>query len=314
MRKFLLSVGAMMASVAAFGQQDYQFSQYMFDRMSINPGFTGIDQKICATSFFRSQWAGFDGAPKTFLLNLHGPVPLLRGGVGLSLFNDKIGFFNNFSARLNYSYHHALPNGDVLGIGISAGFMSVSLKPDWVAIDPVNLDGSIPDGNQSSSTYDLGFGLYYKGKGWYAGLSATHLTESDLQNLNVKNARHIYLMGGYDYTLPSNPNLTIRPSMRLESDLTSTQLDINCNVLFNQMVWGGLSYRVKDAIVPMLGFQQKLDGNPKMPGMIRIGYSYDVTTSEIKTYSSGSHEIMLSYCFNIQPPPKIQKSKTVRFL
>lgn len=313
MRKFLLSMGAIVMGSVAYGQQDYQLSQFMYDRLSINPGYTGIDNKICATSFFRSQWSGFDGAPKTFLMNIHGPVPLLKGGVGLSLFSDKIGFFNNFSARLNYSYHLSIGNGDILGIGISAGLMKVSLKPDWIAIDPVNLDNSIPDGSQTQSTYDLAFGLYYKSTNWYAGLSATHLTESDLVNLNVKNARHYYVLGGYDFQLPNNPDIMIRPSFRLESDFTSTQLDFNANVLWKNMVWGGLSYRIKDAIVPMLGFQQPL-GNEKMPGMIRIGYSYDVTTSEIRDYSSGSHEIMLSYCFNLKPPVKITKSKTVRFL
>lgn len=319
MRKIILSAAGLIAGFASYAQQDYQFSQYMFDRLSINPGFAGIDNKICATGFFRSQWAGFDGAPKTFLFNVHSPVQKAHGGVGLSIFNDQIGFFNNFSARLSYSFHQPLNfgGGGILGIGISAGFMNVSLKPTWIAIDDVNQDGSIPDLNQnpSSSTYDLGFGLYYKTNTWYAGISATHLTESDLSALNVKNARHFYVIGGYDWTTP-NPDFTLRPSFRVESDFTSTQVDINVNVLWRTMVWGGLSYRIKDAIVPMFGYQMPLDfgDGKKNKGMLRIGYSYDVTTSEIKDYSSGSHEIMVSYCFNVNPVKPLQKSKTVRFL
>jgi len=100
----------------------------------------------------------------------------------------------------------------------------------------------------------------------------------------------------------------------LESDATSTQVDINANVLWRNMFWGGLSYRIKDAIVPMLGYQKAIGDPKKMPGMIKIGYSYDETTSEIKNYSKGSHEFMVSYCFNVVPVPTLQKSKTVRFL
>ena len=314
MKKLILSAAAVISGFCAFGQQDYQFSQFMFDRLSINPGYAGIDNKICATGIYRNQWTGFDGAPQTFLFNAHGPVPIARGGVGLSLFNDKIGFFNNFTARLNYSYHLPVGStGDILGIGVSVGFMSLSVNPTWVAIDPVADDGSIPVNSTSESTMDFGFGLYYKGKDFYAGLSATHLSESELTNLSVENTRHYFIIGGWNKQL-SDPAWMLRPSARIESDGTSTQVDANFNVLWNQMAWLGVSYRIKDAIVPMFGFQQKLGTSSKMPGMLRIGYSYDVTTSDIKNYSSGSHEIMVSYCFNVSIPTPIQKSKTVRFL
>lgn len=316
MRKLLLSTVGLLIGVSAYTQQDYQFSQFMFDRLSINPGYAGIDNKICATGFFRQQWAGgFDGGnPQTVLFNGHGPVKALRGGLGLNFYNDNIGFFNNTSLRGSYSYHLSGIGNGLLGIGVSVGFMNVSLKPNWISITPVDQDDAIPDGNESQMTYDLGLGLYYRTDVWYVGLSATHLTESDLKNLNVKNARHYYVIAGYDITI--NPQFMIRPSMRIESDATSTQLDFNVNGLYsitdNNGVWAGLSYRIKDAIVPMVGYQQAFRG--KNPGMLRIGYSYDVTTSEIKNYSNGSHEIMVNYCFNIVPVPKVAKSKTVRFL
>lgn len=313
MRKFLLSAAGLLIGVSAYSQQDYQLSQYMFDRLSFNPAFAGIDNKICATGIFRQQWAGFTGSPQTMLLNVHGPVKQIRGGAGLSLYNDKIGFFNNFALKASYSYHLTLGTG-ILGIGVSAGFMSVSVKPTWVAITSPTLDDAIPDNNVSQTTYDLGFGLYYRANNWYAGLSATHLTESDITKLNVKNTRHYFITAGYDYQL--NQQLTLRPSFIVKSDATSTQLDVNFNALYSLSdkngIWAGVSYRVKDAIVPMVGYQQAL--GDKNPGMLRIGYTYDVTTSEIKSYSSGSHEIMVNYCFNINPVPKIQKSKTVRFL
>jgi type IX secretion system PorP/SprF family membrane protein len=312
MKKLILSTVAVVSGFCAFGQQDYQLSQFMYDRLSINPGYAGIDNQICATGIFRNQWSNFDGAPTTFLFNVHGPVPMLRGGAGLSVFSDKIGFFSNTTLKLSYSYHLAIGNGDLLGIGLSVGYMSLSLDPTWIAITAPNLDNAIPDEKKADSAMDFGFGLYYKGKNYYAGLSATHLSESDLTDLNVQNARHYFVLAGYDHPLGSS--FVLRPSTRIESDGTSTQADINFNVLWNSMAWLGFGYRVKDALVPMFGFQQKVGTSGKMPGMVRIGYSYDVTTSDIKNYSSGSHEIMVGYCFNVVIPPTVQKSKTVRFL
>jgi len=310
MRKILLVAASAFIGISAYSQQDPQYSHYMFDRLSINPGYTGIDNKICITGIFREQWAGFEGQPQTFLLNVHGPVKTLRGGVGLSYFNDQLGFFKHNVARLSYSYH--LPAGPgILGMGISAGIISSALNPTWVAIDPVASDGAIPDASISQTTYDIGFGLYYKTNDLYVGLSSTHLTESDLNTLNVKNSRHYFLIAGWDKMI--NQQLTIRPSTRVESDGTSTQIDLNVNGLYNftQTIgaWLGVGYRVKDAIVPMFGYQQVMGS-----GMLKIGFSYDVTTSEIKNYSSGSIEGMVNYCFTVDKPPVIQKSKNPRFL
>lgn len=310
MRKILLTATAAFIGISAFSQQDPQFSHYMFDRLSINPGYTGIDNKICITGIFREQWAGFEGQPQTFLLNVHGPVKILRGGAGLSYYNDQLGFFKHNVARLSYAYHLPVGRG-LLGMGLSAGIISSALNPTWVAIDPVASDGAIPDASISQTTYDLGFGLYYKTDELYVGLSSTHLSESDLNTLNVKNSRHYYVLAGYDFTI--NPQLKLRPSTRVESDGTSTQIDLNVNALFllndKSGVWGGLGYRVKDAVVPMFGYQQVMGS-----GMLKIGFSYDVTTSEIKDYSSGSIEGMVNYCFTVDKPPVIQKSKNPRFL
>jgi hypothetical protein len=95
----------------------------------------------------------------------------------------------------------------------------------------------------------------------------------------------------------------------VKSDAASTQIDLNVNVLFNKMVWAGVSYRFADAVAPMLGYQKQIGG-----GLMRIGYAYDVTTSKLKGYSNGSHDIMVNYCFNLDKPIPVQKSKNPRFL
>lgn len=321
MRKILASAAIALACFASNAQQDYQFTHYMFDRLSFNPAYAGIEGKFCATGMYRNQWSGgFDnGQPKSFLFNFSLPVPVLHGGVGLSFFSDKLGFQSNTVARLSYSFHQYINNVGTLGGGLSAGIINVAYKPDWISIDDYTLDGAIPDGSVSQTTYDLSLGVYLKGTNYYAGISSTHLTESELASVNFANRRHYHIFGGYDWNTPWVANLQINPSVYVKSDATSTQVDINLRGTWTQMpwaAWGGVGYRVKDAIMPMVGglfnFVDAQSG--KVRGTLRLGYAYDITTSEIKNYSSGSHDIFVSYCFDIVKPPVRTKYKTVRFL
>ena len=129
-----------------------------------------------------------------------------------------------------------------------------------------------------------------------------------MNTLNVQNVHHYWITAGYNYSI--SPDLMLRPSLLIKSDASSTIMDININVLFKNMLWGGLTYRMGDELAPMLGGQYTLSNG----GTIRVGYSYGITTSVIGDYSSGSHDIMLNYCFNLSKPPVIEKSKNPRFL
>ena len=108
-------------------------------------------------------------------------------------------------------------------------------------------------------------------------------------------------MGGYNWALGGNDNHMLKPQIFVKSDGSSTQVDVNATFLLNNMVWAGVSYRTQDAIAPMIGYQHAFEKS-----MLKIGYSYDVTTSELSNYSSGSHEIMLNYCFKIEKKPDVQ--------
>ncbi len=311
MRGILTAVACAVVTGASFAQQDPQFTQYMFDRLSVNPGFAGTTGSICATAIMRQQWSGFDGAPKTGLINLHAPIAKINSGVGLSVYMDKLGQLNSTAARLSYAYHFRLSGTSVLSVGVYAGLTSRTLGNDWVAVDPVADDAAIPANGRSDSGFDLGAGLYYKGPKVWAGLSSTQLPEAELSDVSIKNVRHYYAQGGFDWWIGGDKKYTLQPSVLVKSDGTSTQLDLNALFLYDDMVWIGAGYRTEDAIAPMIGYQHRF---PKGNSMFRIGYSYDVTTSELRNYSSGSHEVMLSYCFNVVKPPVIEIYKHPRFL
>lgn len=313
MKKVLcvLSIAFISVTTKISAQQDYQFTHYMYDNLSFNPGYAGLNKAICGTMIFRQQWTGFDGRPQTGLLNVHAPVKFLRGGIGLTYVNDQLGFEKNNMARLSYSYHLGLPTG-TLGIGVSAGIIQKSINAGWITPDgtPWQSDASILSQQASDLVPDINFGVFYKdfNDRLYMGISATHLGQFSMDALNLQNVHHYFITAGYKAKL--NGDFDLRPSVMVKSDARSTQIDLNVNVLFKNMLWAGVSYRFSDMVAPMIGYQ-KIDKNGSA---IRVGYAYDVTTSKLRGYSNGSHDIMVNYCFNLEKPPVVQKSKNPRFL
>lgn len=317
MKKIITALSVFAVALAGTAQQDYQFTHYMFDNLSFNPGYAGITNSICGTIMGRQQWAGFDGSPTTGLVNVHMPVKLLRGGVGLTYLNDQLGFEKNNIARLSYSYHLGGIGPGTLGIGISGGIVQKSIDANWITPDgtPASNDPTINTGgvlgnvsNISELVSDFNLGAFYQAPNMYFGLSATHIGQAEMLDLNVQNVHHYWLTAGY--THPFNPNLKLRPNILVKSDVASTQIDLNANVLYKDKVWGGLTYRLGDAIAPMIGYQHQFSPN----ATLRAGYSYGITTSQIKSYSSGTHDFMINFCFNMEKPPILQKSKNPRFL
>ena len=307
-KKLFTAVVLIGSSYIGFAQQDAQFSQNMFNKLAINPGYAGSTNAICGTLLGRQQWMSFPGAPKSFLLSVDAPVKMIHGGAGLTVMQDQLGFDKTIVANLTYSYRMPLFAGE-LGIGLNGGIVNKSLNGDWIAIDGYENDNAIPNNGVSDLVFDLGFGVFYNmADELYLGISSTHLPASTITATDLKFdlARHYYIMAGYNYPLPGNPMIELKPSVFVKTDAASTQLDVNCNIMYNKMFWGGVSYRVSDAIVAMLGFQHSSG--------VKVGYSYDVTTSTLKNHSSGSHELMLGYCFKLPEKNKLQKHKNVRFL
>jgi type IX secretion system PorP/SprF family membrane protein len=313
MKKPLLLVLILSLFGGVNAQQDYQITHYMFDNLSFNPGYAGLNNNICATIIGRQQWAGFDGSPTTALVNIHAPVKMLRGGLGLTYVSDQLGFEKNNIARLNYSYHLGVGAGQ-MGIGLSLGILQKSFGADWITPSGTStasgniVDGLIPDENASGIVPDINLGVFYKTSELYLGLSTTHVGGFEMGNLNVQNVHHYWITAGYNYDI--NPDIKLRPSLLIKSDASSTIMDLNVNALYKNLLWAGVTFRVGDAIAPMLGYQHSFENNSSL----RVGYAYGITTSVLGSYSNGSHDIMLNYCFSLDKPPVFEKSKNPRFL
>ncbi|MCH2213808.1 MAG: type IX secretion system membrane protein PorP/SprF [Flavobacteriales bacterium] len=321
MKRLSLSLAILLASTTLVkSQQDPQFSQFMYDRLSINPAYAGSKDAICATLIGRQQWSGLSGEPSTALLNVSAPLSSIKSGVGATVYLDEIGPQSTTVGRFSYAYHLKISGSTKLGLGVGLGFVNSSINNDWVAYDYgdegqfVGIgtgvgDQSINAQNQTATTFDASFGAYLYNPKYYVGISAVHLTEGDLSELNIQVARHLYFMAGYDFEL--TPMLTLTPQTLVKTDLASTQVDVNATATYNNTFWLGVSYRLEDAIAPMAGYNYQF---PDGKSNLRIGYSYDLTTSELNNYSSGSHEIMLGYCYKLQKPLPKRVYKNPRFL
>lgn len=316
MRKLYL-VLSLLIPLIALSQQDAQFSQFMFNRIYYNPAVAGSGGAICINGLHRQQWTGFDGAPVSTNLNGNIPIRALRGGIGVNIVSDQIGFFNDVSAGLSYAYQLELGNG-TLGIGVGATFLNRALvdaiwrTPDQGGMLP---DVFLPAGDASGMQVDLDFGVYYQDNNFWAGVSSTRLLESAIDVDNeigigstiFQNARHIYLMGGYNWAIPAS-NWELRPSMLYKIGPGGANIfDLNVLGVYNNQIWGGVTYRLQDAIAVMAGYQVLPE--------LRVGYSYDIGTSALAGQGAGSHEIFASYCFKIEIPPRMKGSyKNPRFL
>ena len=196
MKKYFLLFLLFSFALHSKAQQDPQFSQYIFNNLSFNPGYAGSEEAICATALHRSQWVGFEDSPVSTNFAVQSPLSLLHGGIGLNILTDKIGQNEFLSLNLSYAYQVELSGGK-LGIGLSLGVIQDEI--DGANIITQNPDPSIPTSVDKASGLDLGIGLFYNSEKLYVGLSSKHVNEptiaTSIDIIDIK--RHYYLTAGY---------------------------------------------------------------------------------------------------------------------
>jgi len=312
--RLLLVLAGILLNMSIQAQQDPQFSMNMYNHMAVNPGYAGSQGLMSVAMLNRQQWMGFEGNPKTTFFSLNMPVsPFgVSSGVGITFMDDKLGFEDNMGLNLSYAYRMDVGIGN-LGIGLSAGLLSKGIKGEWNIPDSdfhfdASQDPAIPAGEESGMGFDMGFGVFFNTEELYIGLSSTHLLEPTIDyGMSAKTdiARHYYLTAGYNIQLP-NPSFEIQPSVFVKSDGASYQLDINTSLIYNKKFWGGVSYRLGDAVVFMIGVE--------MNNGMQAAIAYDFTTSAIGAYSNGTVEFMINYKLEISGDKSSQKYRSVRFL
>lgn len=323
-----------MVNLAVRAQQEPLFSGYMLNKVINNPAFSGTGAEINACFSNRVMFAGFgEGKPVTSVLSVEGPVNILglKSGLGLMIKSDKIGFQEQTDVEILYAYHHAFETGK-LGIGLNMGFFNYHISPTWeypnysqyddngeYPQDATQGDPNIPQ-EFSDMVFGIGLGAYYETTNYYLGLSGTRLNRAKLRYTNSTGANaeagevfytfepHMYLTGGYNIALP-DPLFDLRPTFMLRSDLSAWQLDINSTIFYKNRYWAGLGLRSSfvsfDAITIIMG-TELING-------LNISYAFDVNTSAMIYNGATSHEVLVTYSFNLNTK-RNQRYKSVRYL
>jgi type IX secretion system PorP/SprF family membrane protein len=292
MKRIISIVILLFVMNAVNAQQLSLTSQYMMNHYILNPAIAGTSNYIPINLNIRNQWVNIKGAPVTQSLSAHAYVGS-NLGIGGCFFNDVTGPTRRTGMSVSIAYHVRL-NKDYtrkLSFGLGGVFFQHYINKDMLTTDQPE-DMSILNGFNNQFCPDANFGIYFSQTDkFYVGASVMNLLEvkKDLFSLShtINNPikRTYYFNAGYFFKLGGN--FGFEPSALLQfQEQTPLQLDLNGRFAYKNMIWLGAYYRMKDAVVVMFALDFK---------HFCLGYSYDITQSEIKKYSFGSHEINLTY-------------------
>ncbi|KZS41574.1 hypothetical protein AWE51_21445 [Aquimarina aggregata] len=279
-------------------QQDAQYTQYMYNTLSVNPAYAGSRDAISITGLYRNQWVGIGGAPVTQTLNIHSPIgPSEKVGLGFSIVNDKIGPTQETYIDIDFSYTLNTSEEGQLALGIKAGGHLLDVNFDELnrfTNSDILLDTNI----DNKFSPNVGVGIYYHTEKFYLGISAPnllqtkHFNESSNENLAssflATERINYYLISGYVFEL--NENLKFKPATLFKVvGGAPLQVDVSANFLYREKLTLGLAYRWSSALSALVGFQ--------IADNLMLGFAYDWETTGLGNteFNSGSYEFILRY-------------------
>ncbi|WP_100615435.1 PorP/SprF family type IX secretion system membrane protein [Confluentibacter citreus] len=274
-------------------QQLPQFTQYMYNTISINPAYAGSREALSIIGLHRSQWVGFDGGPVTQTLSIHTPLRNDRIGLGLSFIEDDLGPQNFTFVYTDFSYSIPVGVEGKLAFGIKGGFTQYSFDNDFLN-DPSVMEDPYFRGYRSLWTPNIGLGVYYSTNKFYVGLSTPRVLNSDVnKNEGFEALERISYYGTAGYVLDMSDKFKFKPAVMVKgTNGAPMSYDFTANFLFDEKFWFGGSYRLNNetgAIGGLVDFQ--------ISRQLRLGYSYEKPISDIARYTSGTHEVLLIYEF-----------------
>jgi type IX secretion system PorP/SprF family membrane protein len=306
MKKSIYIFIFMISLVVVKAQQLPQYSNYMINDYVMNPAIGGTNDYFEGKSNNRYQWIGITDAPRTYILSVNGPSKNLKMGLGGILFTDIVGPTRRTGLYGSYAYHLQVADKVKISLGISAGVLQFMVDGSKITLrDPADM--VISSGLQSVVIPDFGAGIYAYSTDhkWYVGASVPQILQNRLKFFDnsttsmSKLATHFYASAGYKFSI--GENFKIEPSTCIKYVKPAPlQFDLGIRGIYKDKFWIGGAFRYLDAVSAMIGYT--------MQENITFAYSYDFTTTNIKKYSTGSHELMIGIRFHKQE----EKGKAVR--
>lgn len=283
----IIAIITLLATNWIYGQQDPQYTQYMYNTLSVNSAYAGSAGHLTITGIYRTQWVGLAGSPNTQSVTVDSPVGK-NVGLGLSVVNDEIGPSQEQYIDMNFSYTIKTSDEYKLSFGIKGGGRVLNI--DWSKGSYRDNDIQFQENIQNKFLPVVGAGLLLHSERSYLGLSIPNfLTDKrydDVQEAIANERIHAYLIGGWVFDLSANTKFKPAFLMKYASG-APISVDLSANFLFNEVLSLGASYRTGDSFSALAGFQ--------ISQQFLIGYAYDHTTTELQEFSSGSHEILLRF-------------------
>jgi len=288
----LILIVVTIGAIPSMAQQLPQFTQYMYNTIAINPAYAGSRETLAIVGLHRSQWAGFPGAPTTQTLSVHSPLRNEKIGLGFSLINDELGFENFVYMYGDFSYTIKLNEISKLAFGLKAGFTSFGVDNELYTSNSDNSSDQLLGAIDNRWIPNVGAGVMWMWERGYLGLSAPRLINNNYTkdgSFKVLERVGYYLTGGYvfdiGYTTKFKPAFMIKAT-----NGAAISTDVGANFLFFEKLWLGIAHRFNNTSGAwgfMTDFQILRDW--------RIGYTFELPTSEIRPYTNGTHEFIIMF-------------------
>ncbi len=293
MKKIVVLSLLMLIMGVVFSQQLPHFSQYYLNDYLINPAVAGSRPYFEGKSAHRYQWEGITDAPRTYTLSVNGPTKNQKMGLGGYLFTDNVGPTRRTGFNLSYAYHVRVSDKLKLGMGISAGVIQFMIDGSKITLRESD-DDIITNGVQSVLLPDAGFGLYLYHEKYYIGFSAPQLLNSrvtffkDGRNPEGTLPSHFFMSGGYKFKLAED--FVLEPSVFVKYVKPApVQVEGTLRLIYQEKVWLAGTYRDKDAITVSIGYL--------INNYFTVAYGFDFTTTNLRNYSNGTHELLVGVRF-----------------
>jgi type IX secretion system PorP/SprF family membrane protein len=293
MKTKIIGLITLLLSIASYGQQDAQYTQYMYNTTVVNPAYAGSRQAMSIFALHRTQWVGIEGAPVTNSFSINTPISESKVGLGLSFVNDQIGPSDENNIAIDFSYTIPASEKYKMSFGIKAS--ANLLNVDFTKLDQYPGDPIFEENIDNKFSPNIGVGFYLHSDKGYLGLSAPNLIETEHfdGSATSSSTSHIatekinyYLIAGYVFDM--SPSLKFKPSLQTKYvQGAPLQVDLSANFMIEEKFVAGLAYRWSAAMSAMVGFQ--------VSDSFFVGYAYDFDTTDLADYNSGSHEIFLRY-------------------
>lgn len=285
----------------ASSQQEQLYTQFMFNKLALNPAYAGNDKVTCMSLLYRDQWSGLAGAPKTQAISISAPLNDNKIGLGFNLINHTIGISQKLSLEAIYAYKFKVGDGMFsMGAQGSARRLTVDFTDDrLMAIQGIDIDPSIPRERLTKNLFNFGFGVYYNTGLFYLGASVPRLTKGiidfDENDVLSREVRQLNMMGGVAFA--TSESVTIKPQMMIRlAENVPLDFDLNISATYLDKYTAGISYRAggnQSGAGESLDFIFGLQASPQL----LLGFAYDLTLSDIRSYENGSIELVMHYCF-----------------